>query len=61
MITFAKTLKDTVQDEKVNKLVSKARSVFALKGLQSVNEQTRQKVENTRDILEQLNLTLDQA
>jgi len=38
MIAFSKTLKDIVQDEKVNKLVNKARSVFALKGLQTVND-----------------------
>ena len=61
MIAFTKSMQTVMTDPKTSKLVNKAKQVFALKGLDSVADDTRQKIAKSQEILEQLSTGLGEA
>lgn len=52
MLAFAKCLKTILTDPKTEKIMTKAKQVFALRGVKYLSSKTRKSIENTYEIVE---------
>ena len=61
MLAFAKSFAIVLNTEKTGKLQSKTRFVFALRGQHEVSDSTKQRIDNIRATVEQLQACMAEA